>query len=203
MARRKSAAKKASRKPAAKQRPKKSSGKTAGRTSSLKPRAKNSSSKKQNVNGLVDLTIVNRSPFKPSQKVLSAWVNRIAVEIQSRNGVSPLLENLQWSGAQLTIAFLDLEQARSLNKMYRGRDYATDVLSFSDEVEGSLGELAICPEVVSRQAIEHGLGFDEELGYMILHGILHLLGFDHETSKRDEKVMFSLQDSIFDSLLVQ
>lgn len=174
--------------------------KSAAKQPSRKPAKKKVSRKKPTPSDLVDLTIVNQSPFKPSQKILADWINRIALELQSRSDASPLLHNLKWSGAQLTIAFLDLAQAKALNKMYRGRDYATDVLSFSDDVEGSLGELAICPDVVKKQAKEHGLSFDEELGYMILHGMLHLLGFDHETSKRDEKVMFSLQDSIFDRL---
>ncbi len=149
---------------------------------------------------LVELTIVSRSTFKPQKKFLNDWVNRIALELQAQSAAHPKLKNLKWSGAELTIAFLDTKQAKELNKMYRGRDYATDVLSFSDDAEGNLGELAICPDVVKKQAKDHGLSFDEELGYMILHGMLHLLGFDHETSKRDEKLMFKLQDTVFDAL---
>lgn len=162
---------------------------------------KSARSAKKTASELVGLTIVNRSAFKPQKKFLNDWVNRIALELQTQSAAHPKLKNLKWSGAELTIAFLDTKQAKALNKMYRGRDYATDVLSFSDDVEGNLGELAICPDVVKKQAKEHGLSFDEELGYMILHGMLHLLGFDHETSKRDEKVMLTLQDSIFETLV--
>ncbi len=149
---------------------------------------------------LVNLTIVSRSNFKPAKSFLISWVNRIAVELQGHNKFDERLENLKWSGAELTIAFLDATQARELNKMYRSRDYATDVLSFGDDIEGTLGELAICPEVVQKQAADHGMSFDEELGYMILHGMLHLLGFDHEQSKTEERIMLSLQDSIFENL---
>lgn len=162
---------------------------------------KSARSAKKSPSGVVELTIVNHSTFKPQKKVLNNWVNRIAVELQGHSKFDARLENLKWSGAELTIAFLDEKQARALNKMYRGRDYATDVLSFVDETDGSLGEIAICPEVVKKQAKEHGLSFDEELGYMILHGMLHLLGFDHEKSKREDKIMLSLQDSIFEALV--
>jgi probable rRNA maturation factor len=61
--------------------------------------------------------------------------------------------------------------------------------------------LAIAPEVIKRQAKEHGLLFREELGYMVLHGFLHLLGYDHETSERDARVMFKLQDQLFEEIL--
>lgn len=171
--------------------------KSARSTKKSRPKEKTTRKAKSD---LIDLTIVSQSNFKPQKAFITSWVNRIAIELQGQSEFDERLKNLKWSGAELTIAFLDTKQAKALNKMYRGRDYATDVLSFSDDAEGSLGELAICPDVVKKQAKEHGLSFDEELGYMILHGILHLLGFDHEISKREEKVMFSLQDSIFESL---
>lgn len=152
---------------------------------------------------LVSLTLVNQSSFKPTKAFIEKWVNQIALELQSRSAFDDRLQNLDWAGAELAIAFLDEARARELNKTYRGRDYATDVLSFSDSQPGVLGELAICPEVVRSNAVEHGLGFDEELGYMILHGVLHLLGFDHEQSKGEEKRMFTLQDSVFEVLRQQ
>lgn len=108
---------------------------------------------------------------------------------------------------ELTIVFLDQIKARELNKKFRGRNYATDVLSFGvndDSNAGGaeiLGELVICPEVISRQAKEHSLLVREELGYMVLHGVLHLLGFDHEKSKKEAEKMFALQDRIFEALL--
>lgn len=149
---------------------------------------------------LVDLTLVNQSSVTIPRKFLVDWVNAVALEIQSLKSKDKRVTRLQWSGAELTIAFLDPEQAKELNKMYRERDYATDVLSFGDPAPGVLGELAICPQVVQQQAREHGLTFQQELGYMVLHGILHLLGFDHEKSKREEKIMFEIQDSIFEKL---
>ena len=65
----------------------------------------------------------------------------------------------------------------------------------------SLGDLVICLDVIKRQAKEHGLTVQEELGYMVLHGFLHLLGYDHEANVRDAKKMFTLQDDLFEKLL--
>jgi len=74
---------------------------------------------------------------------------------------------------------------RDLNRRYRGKDYATDVLSFvyQDEMEdGSpfLGEIVIAPEVALRQARRWKISLNRELHRLMLHGALHLLGFDHE-----------------------
>lgn len=180
---------------------KKKSKKTTVRKTKSKSKAPAKKAKASKSDDLVELTIVSQSEFKPQKKFITDWVNRIAVELQGHSKFDERLENLKWSGAELTIAFLDTKQARALNKMYRGRDYATDVLSFIDDTDGVLGEIAICPDVVKKQAKEHDLSFDEELGYMILHGMLHLLGFDHEKSKREDKIMLSLQDSIFETLV--
>jgi len=74
-------------------------------------------------------------------------------------------------------------------------------LSFpGDESQGSLGELILCPQVLKAQAKEHDFSFQEELGYMIIHGVLHLLGYDHEKTSHQAKKMFRLQDQIFDKL---
>jgi len=72
-----------------------------------------------------------------------------------------------------------------LNRQYRGRDYATDVLSFSypdETVEGVpfLGEIVIAPEIAWRHAYRWNSGVEREIRKLLVHGILHLLGFDHE-----------------------
>jgi probable rRNA maturation factor len=103
------------------------------------------------------------------------------------------------AGRALLVAFLPEPEARGLNKHYRNKDYATDVLSFGGEGD-ALGELAICPKVISRQARERGLLARQELGYMVLHGFLHLLGYDHERGGRAAARMFRLQDEIWDAL---
>ena len=71
-------------------------------------------------------------------------------------------------------------ELRRLNRQYRGKDYATDVLSFP-AVEGHLGDLAISSARARSQAREFGHTTEDELRILMLHGVLHLLGLDHET----------------------
>lgn len=121
------------------------------------------------------------------------WLNQIVSELKKKK----VMQNSQ---QELTIVFLAKGPAKKMNSEFRKRDYATDVLSFEGGQPGVLGELVICPDVVKKQALEHGLSFREELGYMLLHGVLHLLGFDHEKSQKEAQVMFNLQDDVFDKL---
>jgi probable rRNA maturation factor len=91
-------------------------------------------------------------------------------------------------GAGVTIAFVSDRVMRELNRRWRGKRGTTDVLSFPagqdefEKVEGStLGDVVISVEQAARQAAEHGLGFEGEVAQLILHGVLHLCGYDHET----------------------
>ena len=87
------------------------------------------------------------------------------------------------SGSSATIAFVSDKAIRELNRQFRGVDKATDVLSFplEDPDESNLGDIAISVDTASAQAKENGLKFDEEVAQLILHGLLHLSGYDHET----------------------
>jgi probable rRNA maturation factor len=86
-------------------------------------------------------------------------------------------------GASATIAFVSDKNIRRLNQQFRDVDKATDVLSFptDDTDNANLGDIAISVETAVRQAKENGLTFDEEVAQLILHGLLHLCGYDHET----------------------
>jgi probable rRNA maturation factor len=88
----------------------------------------------------------------------------------------------------LTVAFVSDRKMRELNCIFRNKNTTTDVLSFpaeQDEFERSegvtLGDVVISVEQAARQASEHGLGFEDEVKQLILHGLLHLCGYDHET----------------------
>jgi len=87
------------------------------------------------------------------------------------------------SGSTATIAFVSDKAIRELNRQFRGVDKATDVLSFpaGETDELNLGDIAISVDTAARQAKENGLTFDEEVAQLILHGLLHLSGYDHET----------------------
>jgi probable rRNA maturation factor len=80
-----------------------------------------------------------------------------------------------------TIAFVSDKKIRELNRQFRGVDKATDVLSFPAEEPNNLGDVAISVETAATQAKESRLSFENEIAQLILHGLLHLSGYDHET----------------------
>ena len=87
------------------------------------------------------------------------------------------------SESSATIAFVSDKRIRELNRQFRGIDKTTDVLSFPADGpdELNLGDIAISAETAATQAKENGLSFDDEIAQLILHGLLHLSGYDHET----------------------
>jgi probable rRNA maturation factor len=91
-------------------------------------------------------------------------------------------------GAGVTVAFVSDRAMRELNRRWRGKSGTTDVLSFPsgqeefERAEGlTLGDVVVSVEQAERQAAEHGLDFEGEVAQLILHGLLHLCGYDHET----------------------
>ena len=144
----------------------------------------------------MQVLIVNESKHAVPRQFVQKWVSDVAVELRKRKIVSAK-QTIQ----ELTLVFLDKKPAQKINFEFRGKDYATDVLSFDSMDPSSFGELVLCPEVLKRQSKEHQLTYQEELGYMLLHGILHLLGYDHELSDKEAEKMFGLQDAIFEKLL--
>lgn len=140
----------------------------------------------------------------PGQRVPKAFVKRAVVAI-----LTELRKPLRLSGKaktalggaeSLQLVFVTKSEIAKLNREYRGKAYATDVLSFAPTEPGSLGELVFSLDVLKRQAKEHDMKFQDELGYMVLHGVLHLLGYDHEVSVAGAKRMFRLQDKVFDAV---
>ena len=91
------------------------------------------------------------------------------------------LEAIGNGGSAATIAFVSDKSIRKLNQQFRGVDKSTDVLSFPADEPNNLGDVAVSVETAARQAKENGLTFDNELAQLILHGLLHLSGYDHET----------------------
>ena len=91
------------------------------------------------------------------------------------------LKTIENIGSSATVAFVSDKTIRKLNQQFRGVDKATDVLSFPADEPDNLGDIAISVESAARQAKENGLTFDEEIAQLILHGLLHLSGYDHET----------------------
>jgi probable rRNA maturation factor len=116
------------------------------------------------------------------------------------------LELLGLQKAELSILLVNDRRMKALNSLYRKKDKTTDVLSFpqiskkwevgSRKLNFSLltshfllGDIVINLQAAKRQALEHGLLFQEELRWLLVHGILHLVGYDHERNKYSEKKM--------------
>jgi len=115
------------------------------------------------------------------------------------------------NGTELSVTFVTNEAIHEINKEYRHKDAPTDVISFALEELGE-GETAIIAEGMPRilgdviisidrtreQAEEFGHSFERELGFLAVHGLLHVLGYDHMVPE-DEKIMFGKQDEILES----
>lgn len=97
--------------------------------------------------------------------------------------VKRILRRLEKPRVILGITFVTDREIRRLNRLYRGKDRATDVLSFGGAREQLLGDIVISLDTASRQAKERGWPVRSEILFLIIHGILHLLGYDHVRHK--------------------
>lgn len=107
-------------------------------------------------------------PLRPQ---LRLWV-RAALDVDGKRG------------GQITVRFVDDDEGRSLNSEYRGKDYATNVLSFPYEADTVVvGDLVVCPAVVLSEAQAQGKPPEAHFAHLIVHGMLHLQGYDHESEE--------------------
>ncbi|WP_306395067.1 rRNA maturation RNase YbeY [Telluria beijingensis] len=97
--------------------------------------------------------------------------------------------------AELTIRFVDAAEGQALNKAYRGKDYATNVLTFAYNEEEELGEddptqadIVLCTDVLQREAEEQGKTVEEHAAHLVVHGVLHAQGWDHENDDDAEEM---------------
>ncbi|MDO4912277.1 MAG: rRNA maturation RNase YbeY [Lactobacillus sp.] len=114
---------------------------------------------------------------------------------------------------ELSMNFVDSEESQKINRDYRDKDRPTDVISFAigdgddgldlaefidepDFVE-DLGDLFFCIDVIKRHSVEYGTGFDREFGYTVVHGYLHLNGYDH-IEPDEAKEMFGIQGKVLE-----
>ncbi|MGC7590524.1 rRNA maturation RNase YbeY [Bisgaard Taxon 46] len=140
---------------------------------------------------IIDLQIATENTENlPTEAQIQEWANR---------AVQPEL-----SDVEMTVRIVDEAESHDLNFTYRGKDKPTNVLSFPfecpDEVElGLLGDLVICRQVVEKEAEEQGKPLIAHWAHMVVHGSLHLLGYDHIEDDEAEE-MESLETEIMQSL---
>jgi probable rRNA maturation factor len=86
--------------------------------------------------------------------------------------------------AELTLRFVDAEEGRTLNRDYRGKDYATNVLTFAytedEDAEVTQADIILCTDVLEKEAAEQGVGIGAHAAHLVVHGVLHAQGYDHE-----------------------
>ncbi len=110
-------------------------------------------------------------------------------------GVPPRPQFRRWAqaalegDAEITLRLVGEEEGRTLNRDYRGKDYATNVLTFVyDDLPHAAGDIVICPAVVAREAQEQDKALDAHYAHLTVHGVLHLQGYDHEDDAEAEEM---------------
>lgn len=88
---------------------------------------------------------------------------------------------------EVSVLFVSDSEIKALNKKWRSKNKSTDVLSFPAEMDGILGDVVISVETASMQALEWGHDFSEEILVLFIHGLMHLMGYDHELGSAEAK----------------
>jgi probable rRNA maturation factor len=146
--------------------------------------------------------LVNLKSYQRKWQIDSQKVRRFTQKAWSaifRSGIKQAAET------EITLVFLNLLQMQKYNKKYRKKDHATDVLSFpvnetNEENNYYLGDILICIDKAreNAEAAQHSL--DKELQVLVLHGILHLMGYDHETDQGQmNRLEFRLRKNVIDN----
>ncbi len=103
--------------------------------------------------------------------------------------------------AEITVRIVGEPEGRQLNRGFRGKDYATNVLTFDyQQAPAVLADLVLCAPVVEREAREHGKTLEEHYAHLLVHGALHAQGWDHETSEADAQEMEAYETAILQEL---
>jgi probable rRNA maturation factor len=141
----------------------------------------------------LEVFVHNRAGRKgiPLRRSFEAWIRAA-------------LEGRRSGRTEVAVALLDLTAARALNRQFRGRDYATNVLSFPYESTSGrrapmLGDLALCPAVIAREAREQRKRLRDHYAHLTVHGVLHLLGYVHER-ERDARQMEAIERRVLSGL---
>jgi probable rRNA maturation factor len=142
------------------------------------------------MNLIVDIQMASASEEAPDPQSIERWV-------------SAAIDN-QRDSTELSIRIVDTEEGRALNEQFRGSTGATNVLSFPFENESPeplplIGDIVICAPVVRKEASDQNKTLNAHWAHMIIHGVLHLLGYDHQ-NETDANLMESLETEIMQGL---
>ena len=132
---------------------------------------------------IIDIQNVSRYKSLPKNKLIVKWAKLALDE--------------QYEEAEITLRIVDEEEGQELNKVWRKKDSATNVLSFPigetiEQTPNLLGDIVICAPIVEKEAKEQGKDIEAHWAHLIIHGILHLHGYDHE-SRKEANIMQSTE----------
>ena len=121
----------------------------------------------------------------------------------TRSKLRQWIQAALFAPAELTIRFVDAEEGRTLNREYRGKDYATNVLTFAytedEDSEVTQADIILCTDVLQREAEEQTKPVEAHAAHLVVHGVLHAQGYDHETDEEAAE-MEALEVEILASL---
>ena len=142
------------------------------------------------MSAMIDLQVASDSDQLPSEEQLSQWATAAVRDTRDE--------------AEVSIRIVDTEEGQELNLQWRGKDYATNVLSFPSDLPPELqlpllGDLVICAPVVEREAKEQDKPVFSHWAHLVIHGTLHLLGYDH-IEDEDAEEMEALETEIMKNL---
>ena len=118
-----------------------------------------------------------------------------------RHSVTRWIRHALASDAEITVRIVGTEEGQRLNRDYRGKDYATNVLTFDyTQAPYVTADLVLCAPVVEREAREQGKTLQAHYAHLLVHGTLHAQGYDHETSEAEAEAMEALEIEILAGL---
>ena len=122
-------------------------------------------------------------------------------QVLGRAKVASWIAHALQSPAELTVRVVGLDEGQALNRDYRRKDYATNVLTFDyTQTPVVVADLVLCGPVVEREAAEQGKPLQDHYAHLLVHATLHAQGYDHETHERDALEMESLEVLLMESL---
>lgn len=154
-------------------------------------------------NDIIYTIIMLLGEFMNEFEIINETEEKVAELSKLEDVINFALKHENIKNSIFNIIIVGEKAIRELNKNYRGKDSVTDVISFALEDDNTfvktdfrvLGDIYICLPKAKSQALEYGHSFFREISFLAIHGLLHLLGYDH-MNEEDEKVMFGLQELI-------
>ncbi len=149
------------------------------------------------------MTTSSANTAKPARRldltVQLVCADELRKQIPDRKLLRKWAKAVYGDAATVTMRFVDDDESQHLNDTYRGKNKPTNVLSFPYEDEPLMGDIVFCPSVIVREAKAQGKTITAHMAHLVVHGMLHLMGYDH-LNDRDAKEMESLETEILADL---